>query len=148
MPRFILLIKASQQAESNITSPETFKDVATFNEELNAAGVLLGGEGLRPTAVDGYRINYSSASPAEVNKGPFNVEGESHVSGWWILKTKDAEEALRWAKKIRFKNGEVMMRRIAEMQDFGDINMPEDLKERERKLREEVEENAKGEEAK
>lgn len=147
MPRFILLIKASQQAESNVASPETFKDIAAFNEEMNAAGVLLGGEGLRPT-VHGYRIKYSSASPAEVTKGPFDVEGESHVSGWWILKTEDAEEALSWAKKIPFKDGEVTMRRLAEMEDFGDINMPEDLKERERKLREEVEENAKGEEVK
>ncbi|KAM5354078.1 hypothetical protein ACJ41O_000728 [Fusarium nematophilum] len=139
MPRYMLLIKASPEAEDpNATTPEIFAEMATFNEELNAAGVLLGGEGFRETAVDSYRISYSKDKPAEVVKGPFDVDKEDHVCGWWILKTKDAEEALGWARKIPFKEGEVVMRRIAELEDFGDT-IPEDVKEREKKLFEDVE---------
>ncbi|KAH6900596.1 hypothetical protein B0T10DRAFT_571173 [Thelonectria olida] len=137
MPRYMLLIKASPEAESDVVPPEAFEEMTTFNEQLNAAGVMLAGEGFRPTSVDGYRVKYSSDSPAEVIKGPFDVERETHVCGWWILKTKDAEEALSWAKKIPFKEGELVMRRIAEMEDFGE-NMSEELKERERKLGEDL----------
>ncbi|KAH7137324.1 hypothetical protein B0J13DRAFT_597084 [Dactylonectria estremocensis] len=144
MPRYMLLIKASPEAESDKAAPETFEEMATFNEQLNAAGVLLGAEGFRPTAVDSYRITYSATSPAETTKGPFPVERETHVCGWWILKTKDAEEALGWARKIPFKDGEVVMRRIAEMEDFGGC-MTEELKDRESKLMEQVEKRAKGE---
>ncbi|KAH7007243.1 hypothetical protein EDB80DRAFT_718455 [Ilyonectria destructans] len=143
MPRYMLLIKASSEAESDIAAPETFEEMATFNEQLNAAGVLLGGEGFRPTAVEGFRIKYSPTSPAEVTNGPFDVEKETHVCGWWILKTKDAEEALGWAKKIPFKDGEVVMRRIAEMEDFGD-NVTEEVKDRENKLMKEAERRARG----
>ncbi|KAH7133687.1 hypothetical protein EDB81DRAFT_859221 [Dactylonectria macrodidyma] len=143
MPRYMLLIKASSEAESEKVTPEIFEEMTTFNEQLNAAGVLLAGEGFRPTAIDSYRITYSATSPAEVTKGPFPVEQETHVCGWWILKTKDAEEALDWAKKIPFKEGEVVMRRIAEMEDFGD-SMTDELKERESKLAEDMQKRAKG----
>lgn len=55
------------------------------------------------------------------------------MSGWWIIKAKDAEEALGWAKKIPFNEGHVELRRISEMDDFDGV-MTEEQKERERKL--------------
>ncbi|KAJ3464213.1 hypothetical protein MRS44_008999 [Fusarium solani] len=142
MPRYMLLIKASPEAENpDATTPEIFEEMTTFNEQLHAAGVLLSGDGLRPTDVDSYRVTYSSGGPAQATKGPFDVVKEDHVCGWWILKTKDVEEALSWAKKIPFKEGEVVVRRIAEMEDFGDT-VSEDVKEREKKLMAEIEKRA------
>ncbi|KAI8717636.1 YCII domain-containing protein [Fusarium sp. LHS14.1] len=139
MPRYMLLIKASPEAEDpDATTPEIFEEMTTFNEQLHAGGVLLSGEGFRPTDVDSYRVTYSPDGPAQATKGPFDVEKEAHVCGWWILKTKDVEEALGWAKKIPFKKGEVVVRRIAEMEDFGDT-VSEDVKEREKKLMAEIE---------
>ncbi|KAF4471309.1 dgpfaetke family [Fusarium albosuccineum] len=139
MPRYMLLIKASPDAENpEATTPEIFEEMTTFNENLNAAGVLVSGEGLRPTNVDSYRLSYSSDGPPQVTEGPFDVKKEAHVCGWWILKTKDADEALSWAKKVPFKEGELVMRRIAEMDDFGD-QVSESVRDREEKLREELE---------
>ncbi|KAF5025398.1 hypothetical protein F66182_2500 [Fusarium sp. NRRL 66182] len=138
MPRYILLIRSSPDAEDpNAVTAQMFEEMTTFNEQLHAAGVLLAGEGLGPTS-SGYRITYSRDGPAQVVKGPFDVEKERHVCGWWMLKTKNEEEAVSWAKEIPFKEGEVMVRLIAELDDFGDI-MTDDVKEREKKLREGVE---------
>ncbi|KAJ4260447.1 hypothetical protein NW762_007187 [Fusarium torreyae] len=138
MPRYMLLIKASEEAENpNAAKPEAIEEMTTYNEQLNAAGVLLAADGLSPTS-DGYRVTYSKDGPAQVTKGPFDVEKENHVCGWWILKTKDGEEAVNWARKIPFKEGEVVVRRIAGLEDFGDA-VTEDVKEREKKLMEGVE---------
>ncbi|KAF4450290.1 dgpfaetke family protein [Fusarium austroafricanum] len=138
MPRYMILIKASPTAEDpSAASPEIFQEMATFNEQLHAAGVLLSGEGLSPTK-DGYRVTYSKDGPAQVTNGPFDVEKEGHVCGWWILKTKNGEEAVSWAKKIPFKEGEVTVRRIAELEDFGD-SITDDVREREKKLAKDLE---------
>lgn len=41
MPRYMILIKASPEAENPIsTGPEIFEEMTTFNEELHAAGVM------------------------------------------------------------------------------------------------------------
>ncbi|KAI5467636.1 hypothetical protein BGZ63DRAFT_431111 [Mariannaea sp. PMI_226] len=119
MPRYMFLIKASPEAESDFVSSEAIAEMTVFNDKMRAAGVMLSGEGFRSTAVDGYRVKYSSSSPPEVIKGPFDVEKEAHVCGWWIIKTKDVEEALDWAKQVPFKEGELVIRRIAEMEDLG-----------------------------
>lgn len=131
MHRYMLLIKASPEAESTFPPPPSvFEAMTTFNEQLNAAGVLLGGEGFAPTSSDAYRITYGPSGVEHVTPGSFDVERETHVCGWWILRTRDAEEALGWARKIPFQKGEVVMRRIAEMEDFGE-SMGEELVERE-----------------
>ncbi|KAF5602031.1 dgpfaetke family [Fusarium pseudoanthophilum] len=102
MPRYMILIKASPEAENpTSTGPEIFEEMTTFNEELHAAG-----------------STYSMDGPAQVTKGPFDVMEEGHVCGWWILKTKDGEETVSWAKKIPFKEGEVTVRKIAELDDL------------------------------
>ncbi|KAI1029648.1 hypothetical protein LB503_008089 [Fusarium chuoi] len=142
MPRYMILIKASPEAENpTSTGPEIFEEMTTFNEDLHAADVLLSADGLSPTK-DGYRVTYSMDGPAQVTKGPFDVVGEGHVCGWWILKTKDGEEAVSWAKKIPFKEGEVTVRKIAELDDFGD-SVTDDVREREKKLAKDLEKKNK-----
>lgn len=136
MPRFIFLMKANVMAEAPPAeiSPEIFESMCEYEEELNAAGVLLDAQGLRPTSVDSYRLKYSTDSPPEVIPGPFNVTTESHVCGWWIVQTKDAEEALSWAQKIPMQGGEVVVRRIGCVEELGE-GFTKQLKGREAKLR-------------
>jgi hypothetical protein len=140
MSRYIILVGATPAAEGKAGPPpaEMLAAVAKLNEEMNAAGILLGGEGLQPTSKDGYRVNFSTSGPPKAKKGPFDLAEQATVSGWWIVRTKDVEEALEWAKKIPFKEGYVEIRRISEASDFGEEFTPE-MREREEKLREEVE---------
>jgi hypothetical protein len=56
-----------------------------------------------------------------------------------VIKVKDGEEALSWARRIPFRgsqNAEVEVRRLSEMEDF---DMTEEQQDRETKLRAEVE---------
>ncbi|RFU80188.1 dgpfaetke family [Trichoderma arundinaceum] len=114
--------------------PEIFDAMGRYNEELNDAGILLGAEGLRPTLVDSYRLKYSTDNPPEVIPGPFNVATEAHVCGWWIVQTKNAEEALRWAQKIPMHSGEVVVRRIGCADELGE-GFTKQLKQKEADLR-------------
>lgn len=140
MPRYAILIKASLMTEGKgKPSSDTLAAVGKFNEEMHAAGVLLGGEGLRPTS-GGYRVRFSATDDeVTVLSGPFDLKEQSTISGWWVAKVKDGEEALGWAKRIPFRgnqNAEVEIRRLSEMKDF---DMTEEQKQREGALRAEIE---------
>lgn len=144
MPQFMFLVKADPMAESvDVELPtEAFEAMCKFNEEMADAGVLLAAEGFRPTSVDGYRIKYSSTGPPDVINGPFDVSKENHVCGFWLVETKDAEEALAWAKKVPFPEGELLVRRIAGHDELG-VSFTKELKDKEDKLRVKVAANRK-----
>jgi len=136
MPRFMFLIKADPMAESTETDipTEVFATMAKFNEDMAEAGVLLFADGFRPTAVDGYRVKFNATTTPDIIKGPFDVSKENHVCGFWVVQTTDAEEALAWAKRVPFPEGEIVVRRIGDSTDFGK-SFTKDLLEREEKLR-------------
>ncbi|KAH7324822.1 hypothetical protein B0I35DRAFT_170446 [Stachybotrys elegans] len=141
MPRYAILIKATPTTEGKGTAaPETLSAVAKFNEEMHSAGILLGGEGLRPTSEEGYRLRFSDTTDKpELLLGPFDLQQQSTISGWWLIQVKNAEEALDWATRIPFRgkqNAEVELRRVSELADF---SMTEGQKKREIELRKEIE---------
>ncbi|KJZ68719.1 hypothetical protein HIM_11897 [Hirsutella minnesotensis 3608] len=147
MPRFMFLIKADPTAESVEAQAQfpaqIFETMTRFNEEMAHAGILLAAEGFTPTAVDGYRIRYNpGGAEPHVTKGPFDVAKEDHVCGFWLVQTKDADEALSWAKKVPFPQGEIVVRRVSECSELGDA-FSADLREREGKLRVKLGENRK-----
>jgi len=65
--------------------------------------------------------------------GPF-AETKELVAGFWMWKVKSKEEAIEWAKRSPFREGEVEIRQVFESEDFGDALTPE-LKEKEARLR-------------
>jgi hypothetical protein len=135
-----LLIKASPTTEGKgKASTDTLTAIGKFNEEMVAAGILLGGEGLRPTS-EGLRVRFSALEEeVSVLNGPFDIKEQSTISGWWVIKVMDGEEALNWAKRIPFRgtqNAEVEIRRLIEMDDF---DMTDEQKQREEALRAKVE---------
>lgn len=135
MPRYVFLIKADAAAESGGDLPaQAIEAMWAYNESLNAAGVLLGGEALRPTKNESYRLTYAAGAEPAVANGPFDIEGENHVCGYWIVQTKDAEEAISYAKKIPFPSGEVIIRKVADVEDLGS-SITEDHKTREHNLK-------------
>ena len=114
--RFMVIVKASKESETGQPPSETMLiEMGKFNEELIKAGVMVTGEGLLASA-KGSRITFSGSKRSVVD-GPF-AETKELIGGFWIWQTKSKDEAIAWAKKIPFEDGEVEIRQIAEAEDF------------------------------
>jgi hypothetical protein len=134
--RFMVIVKASKESEAGaMPPPELFEQMGKFNEEMVKAGVMQAGEGLLPTA-QGARIKFGGAKP-EVKQGPFDLTNDT-IAGFWLIKTKSREEAIEWMKRAPFGGGEIELRQLAELADFGDA-VPEHVKKHEERLRSEIE---------
>ena len=71
--------------------------------------------------------------------GPF-TEAKELVAGFWIWQVKSRAEALEWAKRIPFNDGEVELRQVFEAEDFGAEFTPE-LRAQEERQRAAIQEN-------
>ena len=121
--RFIVMVKASKDSEAGILpTREQLAEMGKFNDELVKAGVMLAGEGLQDSS-KGSRITYSG-NKRTVRDGPF-TETKELVAGFWIWQVKNKSEALEWAKRIPFQEGEVEIRQVFEAEDFGAEFTPE-----------------------
>jgi len=121
--RFIVMVKANKDSEAGILpTQEMLAEMGKFNDELVKAGVMLAGEGLQDSS-KGSRITYSGTKRT-VRDGPF-TETKELVAGFWIWQVKTKAEALEWAKRIPFQEGEVEIRQIFEAEDFGQEFTPE-----------------------
>ncbi|KAM7194442.1 hypothetical protein V8F20_007968 [Naviculisporaceae sp. PSN 640] len=150
LKKFILFIRATPTTEDpaslSTPSPETqrlLSDMMHFNQQLIDAGVLLDADGFLPSRVSSARISGFSPSSAPedliVTKGPF--DHATLVSGYCVIKAKDLEEAIDWARKIPFRTEEsvVEVREANTLADFGD-NVTEEVKQGEGELRKKFEE--------
>ncbi|KZB87164.1 YciI family protein [Amycolatopsis regifaucium] len=136
--RFMVIVKSNDEVEAGAQpSAADLQEMGKFNEELVKAGVMLAGEGLVNSA-DGARIQYNGTAEARVIDGPF-AETKELVAGFWILQAKDKAEVVEWMKRAPFREGEIEIRRVAEMEDF-DHATPE-IVEHEQKLRKQAEGN-------
>jgi hypothetical protein len=138
--RFIVMVKASKDSEAGILpSTEQFAEMGKFNDELVKAGIMLAGEGLQDSS-KGVRISYDGKKRT-VRDGPF-TETKELVAGFWIWQVKSKQEALEWAKRIPFQEGEVEIRQIMEWEDLGAEFTPE-LREQEERQRQAIARNKK-----
>jgi hypothetical protein len=139
--RFMMLVKANKESEAGVMpSAELITAMGQFNEEMAKAGVMQAGEGLHPSS-KGTRIRFEQGKRT-VTRGPFGNTPEL-LAGFWIIEVKSEEEALEWAAKIPFTEGEeVEIRKIFETADFAGVMSPEEMA-REEQLRKELEKQAK-----
>lgn len=135
--RVMVIVKASPQSErGDLPDERILSEMGRFNEELVKAGVMLAGEGLRPSR-DGKRVRFSG-SERTVTGGPFPATSEL-VAGFWLWKVRSMDEAVDWLRRAPFDGGvEVELRPVFEQEDFGEALTPE-LRAREERLRAEVE---------
>lgn len=133
--RVMVLVKATGDSEAGVMPPtEMFEAMMKFNEELVNAGVMLGGDGLKPSSM-GKRVAFDGPSRTVID-GPF-AETRELVAGYWIWQVKDMAEAVEWVKRCpnpMFGPSEIEIRPFYEMEDFGDAVTPE-IKEQEQSLR-------------
>ena len=130
--RFMILIKADKNSESGVMPDEKLlAAMGKFNEELVKAGVMLAGEGLRPSS-KGARVKFAGGKKTVID-GPF-AEAKELVAGFWLWQCKSKEEAIEWLKRAPFEETEVEIRQIFEAEDFG-ANLTPELREQEDRLR-------------
>ncbi len=130
--RVMVLVKASKESEAGVMpSTKELTEMGQYNEELVKAGMMLAGEGLHASA-KGARIYYAGDKRTVVD-GPF-TEAKELVAGYWVWQVKSMEEAIEWAKRSPFQEGEVEIRPVFEAEDFGAEFTPE-LREQEERLR-------------
>ena len=114
--RFMMIVKASKESEAGAMPEEkVLAEMAKYNEELVKAGVMLDGSGLKPSS-KGARVRYSGSKRTVID-GPF-AETKELVAGFWVIQVKSKEEAVEWAKRVPFEDGEVELRPFFELEDF------------------------------
>jgi hypothetical protein len=135
--RFMIIRKADPNTEAGVMpSQELLAAMGAYMEELEKAGVLLGGEGLQPSS-RGARVRFKGGKPT-VTDGPF-TETKELVAGYMLVQARSREEAVEWARRwpaVGLESEvELEIRQVFEADDFGAEFTPE-LREAEEKMRE------------
>jgi hypothetical protein len=136
--RCMVIVKATKESEAGVMpSQKLFADMGKFNEELVKAGIMLAGDGLRPSS-NGARVRFSGAKRTVID-GPF-AETKELIAGFWIWQVKSLDEAIEWVKRCPNPHegeSEIEIRPLFEAADFGAEFTPE-LREQEERLREQI----------
>ena len=133
--KYMLVMSQPRDAVSAADlSPEEmaamFEEMGRYNEELIAAGVMAGGDGLAPDD-EGTRIDFDG-DDRTVTDGPF-TETKEVFQGFWILDCATQEEAVEWARKAPLRSGNIVVRRIPSIDEFPQ-DLPSIQKEREYRI--------------
>ena len=124
--RVMVLVKATAESERGEMPPtELLEAMGRYNEELANAGIMLAGEGLKPSS-EGKRVAFDGAGRTVID-GPFAATGEL-VAGFWLWQVKDMAEAVEWVKRCpnpMSGPSEIEIRPIYEAADFGEALTPE-----------------------
>lgn len=124
--RVMVIVKATADSEAGILpAPELLEAMMAFNEELVKAGLMLAGDGLKPSSA-GKRVAFDGASRM-VMDGPF-AETKELIAGYWLWQVRDMEEAVAWVKRCPNPMpgpSEIEIRPLYEMDDFAEVTTPE-----------------------
>ncbi|HZH09518.1 MAG TPA: YciI family protein [Microvirga sp.] len=124
--RVMVLVKATKDSEAGLMpSTELFEAMGKFNEELIKAGIMLAGDGLKPSS-QGKRVAFDGANRTVID-GPFAATSEL-VAGFWLWEVKDIAEAVEWVKRCPNPMpgpSEIEIRPLYEMADFAEVLTPE-----------------------
>ena len=136
--KVMVIVKATKSSEAGeMPSTELLAAMGKYNEELVQAGIMLAGEGLKPSS-RGARVRFSGESRI-VTDGPF-AETKELIAGFWMWKVKSLAEAIEWVKRCPNpmpEDSEIEIRQIFAAEDFGTEFTPE-LREQEERLRKQI----------
>ncbi|HWJ46697.1 MAG TPA: YciI family protein [Candidatus Udaeobacter sp.] len=136
--RVMVIVKATRDSEAGaLPSKELLTAMGKYNEELVKAGIMLAGEGLKPSS-KGKRLRFSGDKRSVID-GPF-AETKELIAGYWIWQVRSMEEAVEWLKRCPNPmpgESEVEIRPVFEPADFGENFTPE-LREQERRIAEQI----------
>ena len=136
--RVMVIVKATKDSEAGaLPSKELLSAMGKYNEELVKAGIMLAGDGLKPSS-KGKRVKFSGDKRSVID-GPF-AETKELIAGYWMWQVRSMEEAVEWLKRCpnpHCEDSEVEIRPVFEACDFGENFTPE-LQEQERRLAEQI----------
>lgn len=126
--RVMVFVKATEDSETGVIDArhaDMFVAMGKYNEDLVKAGILLGGDGLKPSSA-GKRVAFDGPGRTVLD-GPF-AETRELVAGYWLWEVKDMDEAVAWVKRCpnpMLGPSEIEIRPLYEVADFGDALTPE-----------------------
>jgi hypothetical protein len=133
--RVMVIVKATVDSEAGLMpSQQLLEEMGRYNEELVKAGIMLAGEGLKPSSF-GKRVRFSGAKRTVID-GPF-AETKELIAGYWLWQVRSMDEAIEWARRCPNPmpgDSDLEIRPIFEAEDFGEALTPE-LREQEERLR-------------
>jgi hypothetical protein len=135
--RVMALVKANEASEAGVLPSEhELMEMGKYNEELVNAGIILAGEGLQASS-KGVRIHYAGDKRTVVD-GPF-TEAKELIAGFWIWQVKSMDEAVEWARRAPFQEGELELRQVFETEEFAPSDPSGELRAAEERLRAKLE---------
>jgi hypothetical protein len=117
--RFIIMHKTNAHWESGATpTPELIARVGGLLDQLQGAGVLEAGEGLRASS-QGVRLRFSGGTRTVIN-GPFE-RGNELPAGFTVVNVPSLDDAIEWASRQAqvLGDGEFDIRPVTEPWDIG-----------------------------
>jgi hypothetical protein len=143
--KVMVIVKATKNSEAAaLPSDELMTEMGKYNEELVKAGVMLGGDGLKPS-VQGKRIHFVGKDRRVVD-GPFS-ETKELVAGFWLWQVKDMDEAVEWARRcpnpMPGEESQLELRPVFDMEDFAEADPTGKHRENEAELRKTLESRQK-----
>ena len=136
--RVMVIVKATRESEAEVSpgDEKILKEMGAFNEELVKAGIMLAGEGLRPSK-QGKRVRFAGAKRTVID-GPF-AETKELVAGYWLWQVKSMQEAVDWVKRcpnpMPGAQSEIEIRPLYETEDFAAADPTGELRRQEDELR-------------
>ena len=132
--KVMVMVKATKDSEAGVMpTQELLTAMGNYNEELVKAGIMLAGEGLKPSSA-GARVRFSGSGRTVID-GPF-AETKELVAGFWMWQVSSLEEAIDWVKRCPNPmpgDSEIEIRPVFEPADFGEAFTPE-LREQEERI--------------
>ena len=136
--RVMVLIKATADSEAGVMPPaELIQAMGAYNQDLIDAGLMLDGDGLRPSS-QSKRVAFDGDSRTVID-GPFDATSEL-VAGYWLWQVRDMAEAVEWLKRCPNPMpgpSEAEIRPLYEPADFAEA-MPPELADQEQRLRDQL----------
>ena len=121
--RFMIIVKATADSEAGIFPEDDtlMTEMTGYHEALQKAGVLLDGNGLKPSS-QGWRIHYGSDGKRRHVDGPF-AETQELIAGYTVIQVRSREEAMEWARRFPAPMGvgveaTIELRPLYELDDF------------------------------
>jgi hypothetical protein len=126
-PRWMSMLKADKNTEAETTpapDEKLLREMGALMGEMIAQGLLIGGDGLRPTS-QGYKVRFGKNGTSTVIDGPF-TETKEIIAGTSLFRAKTKAEAVEWARRCLqihmdgtgIDTGEIEVRRVHEIEEF------------------------------
>jgi hypothetical protein len=118
--KYLLTIYGDESGWNDLSPEESQQIMAAygaFGEKAQAAGAMLGGEGLQPTSTaTTVRVRNGETLTTD---GPF-AETREQLGGYYLFECKDLDEAIGWAAQIPgAQSGSVEVRPVMNYEAMG-----------------------------